>query len=93
MRKSITASVFCCVSLVACGYRRHSENDQERQREAQQQTDETARKAGHAAYEATQKAEQAAKQLGHDVKSASEQAQKGWDDAKREHEAKKQTEH
>jgi hypothetical protein len=52
--------------------------------------EEEARKAGYAAYQATHdaaaQAQDAAKQLGRDIQSASDQAQKGWNDAKREHE-------
>jgi len=90
MRRLILPAMLCSLALVSCGTPRDSRSDAERERQNQQKVDEEARKAGYAAYQAThdaaQQAQDAAKQLGRDIQSASDQAQKGWNDAKREHE-------
>jgi hypothetical protein len=57
--------------------------------ERDQKTDENMRQAGRAAYDASQKAEAAAKELARQVDRAGKEAREGWEEAKREHEAKK----
>jgi hypothetical protein len=91
MKKWMAAGLLCSFALVSCQSTTTTESQRERDRQEQEKTDEAARKAGRAAYEATQEAKHAAKELGRDLKSASAQAQKGWDEAKHEHQEKKAT--
>jgi hypothetical protein len=76
----------CSLALVACQRPDDEQARRERERHAHEQAEDAARKAGEAAYDAThdaaREAKDAAKQLGRDL----QEAQKGWDDAKRQHE-------
>jgi hypothetical protein len=85
MRGRILPAILCSLALVACQRPDDEQARRDRERHAQQQADDAARKAGQAAYTAThdaaREAKHAAKQLGRDL----QQAQKGWDDAKHQH--------
>ncbi len=86
MRRGILPAILCSLALVACHNPNDEQSRREREQHAQEQADQAARKAGEAAYNAThdaaKDAKDAAKQLGRDL----HQAQKGWEDAKHQHE-------
>jgi hypothetical protein len=86
MRRGILPAILCSLALVSCQRPDDEQSRRERERHSQEQANEAARKAGQAAYNAThdaaKEAKDAAKQLGRDVQAA----QKGWEDAKRQHE-------
>jgi len=63
---------------------------QETREQRDQRTDDQMRKAGRSAYDAAQRAEEAAKELSRQVERAGKEAREGWDQAKHEHEQKKQ---
>jgi hypothetical protein len=89
MKRIILPVILCLFALSSCSRPQDSRSDEERRRENQQKVDEAARKAGHAAYDVThdaaRQAEEATKELNRDIQSASDQAKKGWNDAKRQH--------
>jgi hypothetical protein len=89
MRRILLPTILCAFALASCRHPMDSRTQLERERENQRKVDEAARKAGRAAYDIThdaaKQAEEAAKQLNRDIQSASDQAKKGWNDAKREH--------
>ena len=78
------------VAVLMLGITACNRPNEESRQEKEQTSDERMRQAGRTAYDAAQKAEEAAKELSREVDRAGKQVREGWDQAKREHESKKQ---